>query len=217
VTEFVARPGDLPLVGSELAFDFTNTESGRASDHHLEHFRAPADVIVWARHAKVMTDRDRDKALAAISRDTALGKRLLTEARALRDLIHRMGAAVSNGKKPDADDLDELVAVHTRMLAHGKLVPFGEAFAWSWDPSDGLIEAVLGPVTLSALTVLTQQDLSRIKQCPGDHCGWLFFDTTKNKSRRWCEMEVCGNRAKQKGFAERRRKTGKTKRPEKPA
>jgi predicted RNA-binding Zn ribbon-like protein len=33
----------------------------------------------------------------------------------------------------------------------------------------------------------------------------LFFDTTKNKSRRWCEMEVCGNRAKQKRFSERTR------------
>ena len=54
---------------------------------------------------------------------------------------------------------------------------------------------------LSALTLLTQADLSRIKQCQGDHCGWLFLDTTKNKSRRWCEMEVCGNRAKQKRFA----------------
>jgi predicted RNA-binding Zn ribbon-like protein len=51
---------------------------------------------------------------------------------------------------------------------------------------------------LSALSVLTGSDLSRIKRCPGDHCGWLFYDATKNRRRRWCEMEVCGNRAKQK-------------------
>ena len=46
-------------------------------------------------------------------------------------------------------------------------------------------------------------DVSRIKQCSGDHCGWLFFDTTKNKQRRWCEMDVCGNRAKQKAHRAR--------------
>jgi predicted RNA-binding Zn ribbon-like protein len=33
---------------------------------------------------------------------------------------------------------------------------------------------------------------------PGDHCGWLFFDAPKSKRRRWCAMEVCGNRAKEK-------------------
>ena len=49
-------------------------------------------------------------------------------------------------------------------------------------------------------TLLQQADLARVKQCAGEKCGWLFFDATKNKSRRWCEMEVCGNRAKQKRF-----------------
>jgi len=83
-------------------------------------------------------------------------------------------------------------------------VPHGATFVWAWDPADGPVEAVLGPITLSALTLLTQADLSRIKQCRGDHCGWLFFDTTKNKSRRWCEMVVCGNRAKQRRFHRRR-------------
>ena len=57
--------------------------------------------------------------------------------------------------------------------------------------------------TLSALTLLQQADLTRVKQCQGEKCGWLFFDATKNKSRRWCEMEVCGNRAKQKRFGAR--------------
>ena len=55
------------------------------------------------------------------------------------------------------------------------------------------------------MTLLSGSDLSRIKQCPGDHCGWLFFDTTKNKNRRWCEMEVCGNRAKQRRLRRRQR------------
>ena len=68
------------------------------------------------------------------------------------------------------------------------------------------IEAVLGPISLSAITILTQGDLSRIKQCQGEKCGWLFFDTSKNKSRRWCEMEICGNRAKQRRHSARARR-----------
>jgi predicted RNA-binding Zn ribbon-like protein len=203
VNQVIARPGALPLVGGELAFDFANTTSGRGSSKHLEHFRTPVDVIAWARHAKVITDRDRDAALAAIAGKPALGRRLLREALASREIIHRIGVAISQGKKPAATDLSALTAAHTRTLAVAQLTPFADGFVWSWAANECVVEAVLGPITLSALTLLTQQDLSRIKQCQGEHCGWLFFDTTKNKNRRWCEMEVCGNRAKQKQFAER--------------
>ena len=45
-------------------------------------------------------------------------------------------------------------------------------------------------------SLLLDADFSRIKQCRGNHCGWLFYDSTKNKSRQWCDMSVCGNRAK---------------------
>lgn len=218
MTEFTARPADLPLVGSELAFDFTNTASGRGTEKHVEHFRTPTDVIAWARHAKVITERDRDAALAAVARNSALGRRLLQEARDNREIIHRIGVAISQGSKPADDDIAALTAAHSRFLAAAHLTPYGEGFVWSWEADGGVVEALLGPITLSALTLLTQQDLSRIKQCQGEHCGWLFFDTTKNKNRRWCEMEVCGNRAKQKQFAERRKqKQGKAAREKRPA
>lgn len=200
------RPGALPLVGCELAFDFTNTASDRGGLEHREHLQAPEDVVVWARYAKVITDRDRDAALAAIAADPSLGRRLLRETLTIREIIHRIGAAISAGKGPSPADVAALTAAHTHALSAARLTPFGDGFVWSWDAHDGVIEALLGPVTLSALTLLTQQDLSRIKQCQGEHCGWLFFDTTKNKNRRWCEMEVCGNRAKQKQFMERRKR-----------
>lgn len=199
------RAGKLPLVGSDLAFDFANTASGRGGPQHLDHFSEPADVVVWARHAKVMTDKDHDTALAVLSGDQALGRRLLKEAQESREIIHRIGAAISHKKQPAPADLSALAAAHSRTLATARLAPFGDGFVWSWEAGNGVVEAILGPITLSALTLLTQQDLSRIKQCAGEHCGWLFFDTTKNKNRRWCEMEVCGNRAKQKQFVERRK------------
>lgn len=217
MNEFTARPADLPLVGSELAFDFTNTASGRGTAKHCEHFRTATDVIVWARHAKVVTERDRDAALAAVARDAALGRRLLREARDNREVIHRIGVAVAQGSKPAVADISALTAAHSRFLAVARLAPYGDGFVWSWKADDGVVEALLGPITLSALTLLTQQDLSRIKQCQGEHCGWLFFDTTKNKNRRWCEMEVCGNRAKQKQFAERRKQKQGKAAPEKRA
>lgn len=65
------------------------------------------------------------------------------------------------------------------------------------------LEALLAA---SALTILgDRRELSRVKMCPGDNCGWLFIDETKNARRRWCSMETCGNRAKASRHYERKK------------
>lgn len=52
-------------------------------------------------------------------------------------------------------------------------------------------------VSISAVSILADhREHDRVKLCPGHDCGWLFLDETKNSRRRWCLMEVCGNRAK---------------------
>ncbi len=67
------------------------------------------------------------------------------------------------------------------------------------------VEAALGPIALAAVRLFTEGDFHRIRECGGHACGWLFYDRSKNNRRRWCEMEVCGNRAKQRRLAARRR------------
>jgi predicted RNA-binding Zn ribbon-like protein len=188
----------LPLVGSELAFDLTNTTSGRGGERWLEHLQSAQNVIDWARHAKVLTEKDHRQLARRLAADARLRSRLLAQTIALRDLIYAIGTAIAAGARPRGKDMDRLVRIHADCLARARLIPAAATFAWVWDPAEQPVEAILGPVALSAMSLLSGSDLSRVKQCPGDHCGWLFFDTTKNKRRRWCEMEVCGNRAKQK-------------------
>jgi predicted RNA-binding Zn ribbon-like protein len=200
-----SRAGTLPLVGSDLAFDFTNTASGRGGPMHKEHLRCAEHVVAWARHARVLTPGDGQWLAALVVREEPLGVGLLRRALELRDVIYAIGRDVAAGEQPSAGQVDGLARIHAVCVARARLVPHGAGFVWAWDPKEAPVEAVLGPVALSALTLLTQGELSRVKQCQGDHCGWLFFDTTKNKSRRWCEMEVCGNRAKQRRHQGRRK------------
>jgi predicted RNA-binding Zn ribbon-like protein len=197
------RAGTLPLIGSDLAFDFTNTASGRDTPLHQDHLQAPEHVITWSRHAKVLTPEDGAAIERLIAGKPSLGRDLLARAHQLREVIYRIGTAIAYGEMPAASDTDALGRIHAACVARARLTPFRGNFVWSWRPTDGFAEAILGPIALSALTLLAQSDVSRIKQCTGDHCGWLFFDTTKNKQRRWCEMEVCGNRAKQKAHRAR--------------
>jgi predicted RNA-binding Zn ribbon-like protein len=55
---------------------------------------------------------------------------------------------------------------------------------------------MLAPVVRAAADLATSAELSRIRECGSDTCFWLFLDRSKNGTRRWCDMKVCGNRAK---------------------
>jgi len=194
-----SRADSLALIGGELALDFANTCSGRGFPTREDHLQRPEHVVQWAAHAKVLPEADAQWLAGALS--PALGERLLGEALALREDVYQLGAAVAAHLPAPRGPVESLAQAHARALALAALTPVGANFGWSWQAREAPVEAILGPISLSALTLLQQADLTRVKQCQGDKCGWLFFDATKNKSRRWCEMEICGNRAKQKRFA----------------
>jgi predicted RNA-binding Zn ribbon-like protein len=196
-----SRAGSLTLIGGELALDFANTSSARGLPTQQDHLQRPEHVVQWAAHAKVLPAEDADWLANAVAAEPALGRRLIAEALTLREHVYQLGAAIAAGRPAPSERVEALAHAHARALAAGALTPIGANFGWSWRPREAPVEAILGPISLSALTLLQQADLTRVKQCQGEKCGWLFFDATKNKSRRWCEMEVCGNRAKQKRFA----------------
>lgn len=202
MTDHPSRAGTIALVGADLALDFCNTASGRGGPEAREHLQAARHVVDWAAHAGVLTDEARDEELARLDE---IGPDLLDQATTTRDCIHRCGTALAAGRQPDPADLDLLGRQHAANLATARLAPQDGGYGWAWAPADGPVQAILGPIVLSALLLLTRKDLTRVKECPGNHCGWLFFDTTKNKTRRWCDMSVCGNRAKQTRHVQRRR------------
>ena len=199
-----SRAATLGLVGGTLALDFTNTSSGRGSSEHLEHLRGPGDLVAWARHVGLLREDDMAAARRLLA-DAAAAGGLLAAALTLREVMHRVFLALAERHAPAADDLQALTLTHAATLARARLRPRADgSFAWVWQPAEGLAEALLGPITLSALSLLHSLDPLRVKQCGGIHCGWLFFDATKNRRRRWCEMSVCGNRAKQRRLRQRR-------------
>ncbi len=196
LTEAESRAGSLTLIGGELALDFTNTVSGRAGEEEQEHLRSAANLVAWAGHARVMTPEASARLKLRVEADTALAEALLSRALTLREALYRIGAAYAAGGGPEETAVAATARAYADCIAQARLIPNDASFVWSWDAEATPTSAVLGPIALSGLTLVTQSDVGRIKQCGGRGCGWLFFDRTKNRSRRWCEMEVCGNRAK---------------------
>ena len=200
-----SRAGSLPLIADDLALDFANTESGRGYSSHQDHLREAANVVDWLRHAKALPAEGADWLAKRVSGRPDLASDLLARAVELRAAIHDAGAALGRGAGPPQGALTRLSALHAQFVATAELAAGPSACRWRWSVRATPVEAALGPIALAAVRLFTEGDFSRIRECGGHACGWLFYDTSKNNRRRWCEMEVCGNRAKQRRLAARRR------------
>ena len=200
-----SRAGSLDLIADDLALDFANTESGRGFPSHENHLREAEHVAQWLKHAKALSAEDADWVKGEVSQRADLAADLMTQAIALREAIHDIGAALGRRAKPPAASLADLSALHARCVARAALAPGALSCRWRWSVRAAPVEAALGPIALAAVKLFTEGDFHRIRECGGHACGWLFYDRSKNNRRRWCEMEVCGNRAKQRRLAARRR------------
>ena len=200
-----SRAGSLDLVGGELAWDFTNTTSARGSPARQEHLRGFDRLMQWVEHARVMPPADCGYAHAALAGHPRRAQRIFERAIEMRELIWTIGTALAEQRPVAGKLLASLSAAHATNLGHAEIKMRYGSHIWVWDPRRDIAAAILGPITLSALTLLMEKDLLRTKRCAGQECGWLFFDTTKNNRRRWCEMRVCGNRAKVRAARQRQR------------
>jgi predicted RNA-binding Zn ribbon-like protein len=200
-----ARAGSLPLVGGEICLDFCNTTSGRLSPEPVEHLEAYADVLRWAAHAGVLSRNTADRIARAAGEAEAA--RLLRRALGVRETIHGVLAPIATGTRPDPARLRAFNALVARAHAGAELAEGADGrLVWRYPAAESRPDGLLAPLVRSAAVVATERDPARLKMCPGRGCGWLFYDATKNASRVWCEMQVCGNRAKARARYQRLRR-----------
>jgi predicted RNA-binding Zn ribbon-like protein len=201
----VPSPG-LNLVAAELWLDFTNTVDWHASDAPQELLGRYEDLIVWSRRAGLLDAAASGQLLREATRRPVAAAAVLKRAIAVRESLYRIAIAVLRERPPAADDLGRFNRELKAALAHLQVVNGPGGCTWSWESGAGELGAMLWPVLCSAADLLTSERRRRIGQCADDRgCGWLFLDTTRNRSRRWCEMADCGNRAKARRHYRRRR------------
>lgn len=206
------------LSGGALCLDFVNTLDNRPAPRPKELLNGYADLVSWAAQAGA-TPEDRARALASE------GQRRLTEAhsilkraRTLRERLFALFSAAAAGRRLAEPELASLNPALGRCLARLRLSPTsGPALRWDWDQDPHALDSPLWPVLRSAADLLTSPDLSRVRECAAATCGWLFVDESKNRSRRWCDMNVCGNREKVRRHRQRPRTGRATARSREPA
>jgi predicted RNA-binding Zn ribbon-like protein len=182
------------LVGGAPCLDFANTVGQHEPDVLSEWLQGFDDVVWWAHRASLVDD-DGARALLADARGAPdEATRVFARAVALREAIYHVFSAAGAGDTPSDADLARINDELARALPHLRVVRAGDGFGYDWE-GEGL-DRVLWPVVRSAAELLTEGDLTRIGECAGEHCQWLYLDTSRNHSRRWCVMSDCGNRAK---------------------
>jgi len=180
------------LVGGVLCLDFANTLYGHAEPIH-EYLLDYRDLLLWSRHVGALDSHDTENLLWKWEQAPAESEAVLRRAIELRETIYRIFASLAHDKNPGEDDLAYLHHAWWKDLAHSQLSPTKSGFSLGWEDRDEM-DAVLWPITRSAVELLTSDEIERVKQC--GRCDWLFLDRSRNRSRRWCSMDACGNRTK---------------------
>ncbi|MDQ6693194.1 MAG: ABATE domain-containing protein [Chloroflexota bacterium] len=185
------------MIGGALCLDFTNTvsstKSGLRDGDKLSSF---GDFVEWSRQAGLIDSEEAAELLAQWKADHEKGDSTLRAAVELRETIYRLFSAVAVGKEIAHDDLDDLNRGLSAAMAHLQVETEGEGFRWGWRGESNRMESLLWPIAKSAGELLVDGNLQRVRECAGQTCAWLFVDTSRNHSRRWCDMSGCGNRAK---------------------
>ena len=126
----------------------------------------------------------------------------MKEGLALREALYGVFKAAVEGWPARPGDLAAVNRSLQQARAHERLIGTPR-FQWVWDETPAL-DRMLWPIARSAGDLLAGPDLERVRQCPGEECGWLFLDTSRSRRRQWCDMAECGNLAKVRRFRQKR-------------
>jgi len=213
---FNERPAArMNLVGGRLCLDFVNTVGGGNADPARGKYDPCAavaradklndyfDLLAWSLHTGLFSENEAQALAREAGRREKEAAATLKRAVALRGAIYRICAAVIHEALPRATDLDLLNQELNVANGRVRLGVGEENFVWEWTDTKNALDRMLWQLADSTAEMLTTDDLTRLRGCPGEDCGWLFLDLSKNSRRQWCDMQACGNLAKVRRFRQR--------------
>jgi predicted RNA-binding Zn ribbon-like protein len=191
----------LELVGGALCLDFVNTINSRLNPEHdyLIHY---SDLAGWANKVGILSTTQSNQLQKRAKQNVAEAENASHAARALRELLYRLLSNSAKESEPSKQDMGLFMRSYGEAISHGQLLKNEDHFTTVWKV-DEAFDSVLWQIIHSAGELLLSRELGQVKECPG--CGWLFLDTSKNQSRRWCSMNTCGARDKMRRYHKSRR------------
>ena len=197
---------DIELSGGALALDFANTVGGTHDRPTHDHLRGYGDIARFAVLAGGLQPSVAKRLAQGAERDPRRAAAVYELGIKLREAIWAVFSALASGESPRDVDLDLIADAAAAGRARSRLVYDRTGVGWSLAPDADELERPLWGIAESAAEILTSSELrDRVKECASGECEWVFLDRSRNRSRRWCDMSDCGNRAKARRFHAKRR------------
>jgi predicted RNA-binding Zn ribbon-like protein len=205
-------PSTFQLIAADPTLDFVNTLDNRfVASGPVELLYGYEDLLRFVEQAGIVDA----KIVAALARNknSAAAGRSFASALELREaLASLMYGRWTSARPPDAKTLKTLERHFLASEAHTELVwisPSSDQSAtsldWSWGRFEKDPALPVWALAQLAARLLTSTAMAHVRMCECETCRWLFLDTSKNHTRRWCDMKVCGNRMKARRFNARRK------------
>lgn len=197
------------MTGGRLCVDFANTLDERATDHQRELLPQYQRLLEWGVQAGALTRASAGVLGRHAARHQRMASSALRRAIGIREAIFDLLSAIARRRPVPGGALADLNRLIVQAAGRRRLERHGDRFVWAWRRAERPdLDWVLWPVAWSTGELMASPDLDRVRQCAGAGCAWLFIDTSKSGTRRWCDMTVCGNRAKARRFYTRAKKRG---------
>jgi predicted RNA-binding Zn ribbon-like protein len=198
------------IIAGALCLDLINTLDSRAvPENQKELVPSYAELIDWAVQSGALPAVQGKVLVQAAGTHPREAADVYARAIELRECLYRIFTAVVENQKVQADDLCVFNVYLGDALRHTELHTAQKGFRLGWAQDSLQLDSVLWPIVRSASELLTSDDLKRVRECGAGTCRWLFVDHSKNHSRRWCDMKVCGNRIKARKFYRRQNSTAR--------
>lgn len=193
------------FVGGSLALDLANTLGGSHTAPSHEHLVEYRDLVEFCRLAGSLSPAYARRLVEEANRQPTRAAAVLRRAITLREAIWRVFDAYAKNDRAEATDLATIHHEELAALQHARFQPSASDVDYAW--SDELVlDRPLWAIARSAADLRrSKDDLGRVRECGSETCEWLFIDRSRNHTRRWCDMNDCGNAAKVRRFRQRQR------------
>jgi predicted RNA-binding Zn ribbon-like protein len=199
--------GNLSLLGGRPCLDFVNSLDWRGTEQPVEFLHTYQDLVAWCRHVGTLSDQEAQRLLQKAQTLVREGSRILQDAIKLREIIYRIFVALADGRPAAKRDLEIFNQYFSETMKQSRIINTKEGYFWDTAGDKSKLDCILNPIIRSAADLMVSGERHRVKKCGDPACGWLFLDTSRNKSRRWCDMSDCGNRAKASRFYKKSKKS----------
>jgi predicted RNA-binding Zn ribbon-like protein len=187
-------PKPFKLFAGHPALELVNTLDSRFSIETIELLPAYGDLLRLVTQLRLLTPEKARRLGRTVGEKDA--QRVLLSSIELREALASLLYGLIDGGKPEASQVVTLEKHFHAAALHRRLMPADGQLAWTWSGVEQRAEIPLWRLAEAASELLVSSDVERVKDCGDPTCRWLFLDTSKNHTRRWCDMKTCGNRMK---------------------